>query len=367
VREIVRTPEQAGTLLGTIIGMRMVVAVTALFLMLTSAYLADLATSSLVLIAVIGAGILFHPAQIIEQYFHAKTQAGISTRVVMFASFAGTGWVIYCALGDMQLIWFAAQPVIESAIIAFGFYWILQHRAEEQVPLRFNRQLVRSLIIECWPLAISLALVGVYSNVDRLMINAILGDVETGIYVAATKLSETWYFIPMVIVSSLFPAIVKARHISAEHYRLRLQNLYDLLTWISILISLPVSLMSGLIIRLLYGEVYAAAVPLLRLQIWFGLIVFLSVASGRWLILEGRHDIYLWRTIAGLLMNIILNLILIPRWGIYGAAISFGLSQLIVLLFPAILFAGNRHEDILRILNGMLLHKSLKRLLYQCQ
>jgi probable polysaccharide biosynthesis protein len=61
-----------------------------------------------------------------------------------------------------------------------------------------------------------------------------LGNEAVGQYAAATRLSEIWYFIPTVVVSSLFPAIVNARRQSEELYCDRLQKLFDLVAWIAI-------------------------------------------------------------------------------------------------------------------------------------
>lgn len=332
VQNIVREPNRAGTLLGTVIVMRIIMAFIVFFLMLVLAHFSNQKTAVLILIAIVGAGFLFHPAQIIEQYFHARVRGAASSSILMLAAVLSALWVIFCATKGLPIIWFAAQPVIESGLIAVGFFWLLKYHASEHVSLEFDPELARSLIRNCWPLAISLALIGVYSNIDRLLINALLGNTETGIYVAATKLSEAWSLIPMVIVSSLFPAIVRAKERSLDHYQQRLQDLYNLMVWIGVAVATLVSLCADRIIFILYGQAYNEGSGILQLHVWSGVLVFLGIASGRWYILEGYTRLYLGRTVAGVIALVTCNLLLIPRLGMIGGAWSALISQLIVVL-----------------------------------
>jgi len=364
VRDLVQYPERAGQILGTTMVMRAVVA-TGAFLLLMAVGAASQSREVYLLIAIIGLGFLFQPFLVIEQYFLSQTKASRSSIVFMLAALSGAIWAGFCILSDASLPFFALQSVIESLVIASGLYLVFHLYAESRIKLAFDRKLMKSIMVECWPVAASLAMIGLYSNIDKIMIKEILGGAETGVYVAAVRLSEAWYFVPMVIVNSLLPAIVRARNVSEHHYRRRMQNLYDLLVWLAIIIALPVSLLADSIIRALYGELYVESAPILAIHVWYGGVVFLSVASGRWLILEGLARIYLLRTAIGVVVNIILNSALIPYLGILGAVVSAGLSQLIVLLFPS-LFLRRHREDAYRIFNSLLIHRSLRRLSGGC-
>ena len=105
-------------------------------------------------------------------------------------------------------------------------------------------------------------------KIDQVMIQEMLGNEAVGQYAAATRLSEIWYFIPTVVVSSLFPAIVNARRQSEELYCDRLQKLFDLVAWIAIAIALPITFLSDMIVNMLYGEQYNQAASVLTIHIW---------------------------------------------------------------------------------------------------
>jgi PST family polysaccharide transporter len=152
------------------------------------------------------------------------------------------------------------------------------------------------------------------------MLRQMAGPAAVGVYAAAAKLSEVWYFLPMALASSLLPALLRARATDAETYRRRLQEYYDVSAACAYALSVPIALAASWIVRLAYGEAFAAAGPILAVHIWSSIFVFIGVARGQWLVNEGLQGFYLAATIAGAVANILLNLLLIPRWAGLGAA-----------------------------------------------
>jgi PST family polysaccharide transporter len=91
-------------------------------------------------------------------------------------------------------------------------------------------------------------------------------------------------------------------------------------------IAIPMTFVSGYVTRTLYGSQYEGASPILAVHIWAALFVFLGVAQGPWNINEGLTRLALVRTVIGAASNIILNILLIPRYGPIGAAIATMIS-----------------------------------------
>jgi O-antigen/teichoic acid export membrane protein len=170
-------------------------------------------------------------------------------------------------------------------------------------------------------------------KVDQIMIKQMLGSIQVGEYAAAARLSEAWYFIPVVICSSLFPAIINAKKISDKLYYERLQKLYDIMVWGSIVIIIPVTLSSEWLIAITYGSEYSRSAGVLVIHIWASIFVFLGVASSSWFIVENLQKYSFYRSLMGACLNIVLNFLLIPRYGVYGAAISTLAAQFIAVYF----------------------------------
>ncbi len=133
-------------------------------------------------------------------------------------------------------------------------------------------------------------------------------------------MSEAWYGIGVIICNSLFPAIINAKKISKKLYYARIQNLFRLLIIIAYLLSISVYLLSDNIILTFYGEEYINAASVLSIHIFSVIFVYLGVSSGRWIISENKTILNLYRTVSGMIMNILLNYFLIEKYGIVGAA-----------------------------------------------
>ena len=93
---------------------------------------------------------------------------------------------------------------------------------------------------------------------------------------------------------------------------------------------------------MLYGEDFLAAATILIIQMWTGIFVALGVASSAWLISENLQKIYLLGSILGACINIALNYIFIPTYGVIGAAFTTMFSQVVSILFLELLFKKTR-------------------------
>jgi O-antigen/teichoic acid export membrane protein len=153
----------------------------------------------------------------------------------------------------------------------------------------------------------------------------------------------------MLITVSLFPAIISANKISKALYLQRLQYLYTLMVWMAISIALPMTFLSEWLVVLLYGENFRAAGKVLSIHIWSGVFVFLGVAFSKYLMAENLSKKSLQRTVAGVLVNVLLNYILIPIYGITGAAVATLVGQ-VVANYLYDFFDKTQHEH-LRIKN----------------
>ena len=133
--------------------------------------------------------------------------------------------------------------------------------------------------------------------------------------------------IPMIIVSSIFPALVQSKDRDEALYYRRITRLFSLMAAVSIPIAIPMSLCSNWVVGILYGPDFAAAGPVLAVHIWASVFVFYGVAQGPWDLVENLTRLAMVRIVIGAVVNIVLNLWLIPLYGALGAAIATVVSQ----------------------------------------
>jgi O-antigen/teichoic acid export membrane protein len=162
----------------------------------------------------------------------------------------------------------------------------------------------------------------IYMRIDQVMIGEMVGDKEVGIYSVAVQLVEAWYFLPGIIVSSVFPSIVEAKSMGDAVFYERLQKLYNFLALMAYAVAIPVTFLAGWIIELLFGPLYGKAGPMLSLLIWSFLFTNLGVARSTFLTAMNWTKIHLMTVSLGCIINVGLNYLLIPRYGGMGAVIA---------------------------------------------
>lgn len=169
----------------------------------------------------------------------------------------------------------------------------------------------------------------IYMKIDQIMLGEMTNSKEIGIYSAAVHLSEAWYFVPVAVANSVFPAIVQYRLIDKNLYYQKLQNLFCLMVAISYLVAIPCTFLAPRFVNLIFGNEYQETGVVLSIHIWSGLFVALGVVRGLWIISENANYFQLFSTLLGALVNIILNILLIPEFQAIGASIATIISYCI--------------------------------------
>ena len=359
-RELVKTPEKKDVLLGTSFMLRVVGAFVSFILLILGLLITQDTSFTVILILIIASSSFFQSLGVIEYFFQSRVEAKY-TVWVQFCTVAVTS-LIKLALIYLKasLIYFASVAALEFVFLAAGFIIIYKSRAYKLFDWKFSKYIAKELLLDSWPLILSGMVVSIYMKVDQVLIKKMMTDKDVGYYAAAVRLSEAWYFIPTAIANSLFPAIINAKSNPAL-YKARLQKLYDLLTWIAIGIAVPVTIFADQIVLVLLGKDFLPASGVLAIYIWAGVAVFLGVASSKFLINENLTKISFYRTALGMIVNIILNIWLIPIYGIIGSALATLISYTIAVF--SIGFSAQTEGQFGMMLKSVLFINLIKRIL----
>ena len=338
VREIVKTPEKKNELIGTVFTLRLFGGLVAVLLIAATLLISreELFTSILILIA--SAAFIFQSFSAIEYYFRATVKAKYNAYALSASVIFSSALKVILILIEAPLIYFIAAFTFEYFVLAVGLVTVYRINKHRVLNWKYSKILSVSLLKDSWPLALSGIVVMIYMKIDQVMIKHMIGEEAVGFYAAAVRLCEAWYFIPVTLCNSIFPAIVNAKNVNEEFYNNRMQKLYDLLAWIAIAIAVPVTFLSDEIIFLLFGSEFSSAAPVLTIYIWAGVAVFLGVASSQYLVNENLTKLLFLRTLVGVVLNVSLNFILIPVYGIIGSAIATLVS------YTAVTFALSFHK-----------------------
>ena len=323
IRDIVQSPEQARLTLGTA-GVLQMVAGMLMFLVTLGAigYLRADDPVARSIVALLGSLMLLKACDIAEFWFESQVQSKYTVWVQNSAFVVFAGIKIVLILQESTLMAFVWVMVSEGLVVALAMLIMMSKRGPSVSRLRVSAGRAKSLLQDSWPLILSSIAVMVYLKIDQIMLGQLLGDESVGVYTAATRISEAWYFIPSVIMASVFPALLDSKKHNEIQYYQRLQHAFNLMVVLSVGVSVPMTLLSGPIIHLLYGDAYGEAGTVLAIHMWASVFVFLGVASNKWFLAENRQMQSFQRTALGALVNIGLNLLLIPIYGAVGAAIA---------------------------------------------
>jgi PST family polysaccharide transporter len=338
VRDIVRAPDRTNESLGTAFALKALGGVlTVLFAVGIVSLLRPHDTTALALVAVISAGTIIQAFDTVDFWFQSQVQAKYIVYARSFAFVVMSGvriGLIYLRAPLLAFAWaFLAELLLSAVGMAFAYRLVGEHLSHWRVRVRRARE----LLTDSWPLVLSGLAIGVYMKIDTLMLGDMVGDAAAGIYGAATRISEVWYFIPATIIMSVAPSITAAKRRGDAVYYARLERLFLLLASIAFAIAIPLTFLSGPIVHLLYGPNYADAAPVLVVHIWAAVFVSLGMGQGCWFVNEELTHMTLSRTLTGAAVNVGMNLVLIPRHGALGAAIatvvSYALSAVVLNAF----------------------------------
>jgi PST family polysaccharide transporter len=279
------------------------------------------------LVAILGSMMLLKASEVAMYWFESQVLSKYTVWVQNGSFLVFAAVKVALILGNAPLLAFAWATVAEAVLVALLLMAMLGVHGPRLRKLKVSLARAKVLMADSWPLLLSGLAIALYMKIDQIMLGQMLGDDAVGIYSAATRISEVWYFIPMMIVASVFPAILEAKKKSEALYHHRLQRLYDLMVWLSVAVALPMTFLSGPIVVLLYGPAYAEAGTVLAIHIWASVFVFLGVASTQWFMAENRQILFFQRTLVGAVINVALNYMLIPTFGIAGAAYATVLAQ----------------------------------------
>jgi O-antigen/teichoic acid export membrane protein len=240
-----------------------------------------------------------------------------------YASFAGYAistvikLIIIISVQKNVLIWLLIANLIEFLVAGFfALYYSLKSMSESvKIFALSSKTKVKSLIKLTWKQAVIASVVIIYMKIDILMIEHFMDYTSVGVYNIAVTIAELWYFIPLSIVSVIYSRLVV--HYSEE----LLKDLTTLLIVISYIALITILLFDDMIISV-FGVDYMEATRPLSILVFSGLFVSLGLVQDKWYLLKNKEPKLILKTILGLLTNILMNVFLIPVYGLNGAAVA---------------------------------------------
>ena len=278
---------------------------------------------------------------VIDFYFQSQINSRFIVYSKSIAILSAAIWSLSMIFVEAELIYFAIAYLIQEVILVSGLIFFFQRQTGQFFQWNFNRQIAKQQFRSSLPLIFSLVVIGINLKIDQVLIEIFLDHESVGKYAAAARISEAWYFVPAALLSSYFPEIVKQIK-NHNLVRGKIINLCTLLFYTAFGVALFTTLAADFLVSLIFGKAYIAGASVLKIHIWAGVFIFIGIPISKVLIAKKLEIYHVYGKSLAALLNIILNIIFIPAYGIQGAAWSTLISYAIGSFFSFALFSQSR-------------------------
>lgn len=320
IRELSKKSIPKEKILGTALTIRLVLSLITIGLILVTLWLYESDSFTFWAVIIYSASLFVQAFNVIRNYFVSAMQNKDIVKAEIFRKIIGAGIKLILLANKMSLIWFIIAITFDFILLASGYVVLYWKNAGNLTIWRFDYAVARMLLNESFPLLLSMAAIIVYQKIDQVMIRNMIDNEAVGQFSVASGLTEYVIFIPTIIARTIVPLLVQLRERDAAAFDRKKQQFIDLVVWCSMAMAVFISASAFFVIPFLYGPQYVDAVPVLQIMAWKAVFVALFVSSGQIIIIEGIQKYAIFRNVAGCLMSVVLNLILIPPFGIIGSA-----------------------------------------------
>ncbi|MBQ7907211.1 MAG: flippase [Clostridia bacterium] len=363
VQELVERPNEEGKILGTSLYFNVISAICCIFGIIGFSSVINAGQTEKIIVCGLYSLVLLSQAlEMVQYWFQAKYISRYVSIISLIAYGLTTVYKIYLLATGKNVYWFAISNALDYMIIAVASLVLYKRLGGQRLSVSFA--VAKRMFSKSKHYIISSMMVTIFAQTDKIMINVMIGDKETGWYSAAVACAGMTSFVFSAIIDSARPSIFTKLKQSQESFDESVILLYSIVIYLALAQSVLMTIFAGPIIGILYGEQFAPAVTTLRIVVWYTTFSYLGSARGVWILANNQQKI-LWKiNMSGALINVVLNAILIPVMGINGAAIASFITQFFANFFIGFMMKPLRKNNmlILRALNPIQLIKATKRL-----
>lgn len=348
VKELLDAPDKEGETLGTSLLLRFVSSALSVLLILCIVYVADDGDrTTLLVVGLTAVGMLFQTFELFFYWFQSRLQSKVTALVSLIAYIITAAYRVILLVSGKSVVWFAFATAVDYMAVAVLIF--RQYRKHGGRPLGISLTRGREILRKSCHFILPGLMVAVYGQTDKIMLKQMIGDAEIGFYSTAVSLCSVWCFVLSAIIDSLYPEITKAHKADKALFERRNRQLYALVFYISMTVSVMIACFARPIVWIMYGEAYLPTVAPLRVITWYTAFSYLGVARNAWVVCENRQKYLIWIYASAAISNVVLNILLIPRWGAVGAAAASLAAQVITTMVTPFFIPGMRRNAMLML------------------
>lgn len=359
VKEFVDRPEDEGMVLGTAILMRAISSLLSAITIIAIVCVIDRDEPTTILVVVLcSIGMVFHVFNAFHYWFQRHLKSKFTAIASLTAYVVTAVYRVVLMISGKSVTWFALATSVDYVCLAAVLVYF--YRKEGGQKLGFSWAYGKELLSRSKHFILSGLMVAVYGQTDKLMLKQMLDLTETGFYSTATAVNSMWCFVLVAIIDSLYPSIMEAHRAGNEElFKRKNRQTYAVVFYVSMAAAVGFNVFAELIIYILYGRAYLPSAMPLRIVSWYTAFSYLGVAREAWVVSKDRQNHLIKIYASAAIGNVILNVLLIPRWGASGAAAASLVAQILTgMVIP--FFIKDLRENAVLMLEGILLKDFIK-------
>lgn len=337
IKNFVDHPEEEGRTIGTALVLRAVSSLLSAVMIVGVVSIVDRGEPTTMVVAALSSlGLIFQVFDTFKYWFQSRLQSKYAAIASVAAYVAVSAYKLVLLATGKSVAWFALATSVDY--IALAAVLLLAYRRCGGPALSFSREKGGELLRVSGSYIVSGLMVSIYASTDKLMLKQMLSQEAVGYYGLAVSVSTMWVFLLQAVIDSVYPSVLQTYGVDRELFQKRNRQLYALVIYTALGVSLVICLLAGPIVTLLYGQAYLPAVTPLRIVVWYTAFSYLGTARNAWVVSENQQKYLKYIYLGAALSNVALNYALIPAWGTAGAAAASLITQICtVTVFPALI------------------------------
>jgi PST family polysaccharide transporter len=343
LRDIVRNADNKNKILGSTFFVKAVSSLMAFIACIVVIYFirphGDLTK---LMVTIMAMSFLFQAFDVIDFYFKSQMQSRyvVYARNIPFLVISSAQLIFI--INHAPLIMFAWLFLLESILAAILLIVLYKFKGGEFSRWKTDQETTTKLLKDGWPLFISFISSMLYLKVGQIMIGQMLDDRSVGIFSAALKIHEIPFSFLVLLTSVSFPKIVELYERDKELFFKRYSQVTSLYTLSSIVLLIILILFGKQIILILFGSDYLESYyPLVILSV--GLVfIYNGMLRSSYLSVTNNEKIIFYTSLMSAVLNVVLNYILIRKYGILGSATAMLITHFVALFLSNYFFKATK-------------------------
>jgi len=332
VREVSRNKSRTREYIDNILAMKLVLGLITLGLIVLFIQFLDKEPEVVKLVYFLGIYVVINTFNsFFRSIFQANEKMQYEPACSAIQSLSRLGLVAFFILNKNSILEISYAYIGASLIgtfLSMGTVWYFFSRFFLKVDFKICKEILR----EAWPFALGGMFIIALDRINILMLSLMKTDLVVGWYNAAYQPTLNLMIIPALFMASVYPKL-SYFYLNSKDFLIKLyERSLKYIFFLSIILFPLLFIFARQIILLLYGVSYTNSIIIFRILLWASFFAFMNSVFIYTLNAINKRIIYTKIIALGLVINIILNFLFIPKYSYIGASISALILQFLIFL-----------------------------------